>query len=68
MLTIERVFRVRCSICKNVFTYQDEESIPEICPNCMDGKMVDSEQDALEDARMKRMYSGTGTYYKKFKV
>ena len=68
MLVVERVIRVRCTMCKSTFTYQDENMVPDKCPSCMDGAIVDPEYDALEEARTKRMYEGTATYYKKFKV
>lgn len=68
MLIVDRVIQVRCTICKEKFTYQDEAMIPKVCPACMDGKIVQSEEDALDAARKKREYAGTATIYKKFNV
>lgn len=68
MLIVDKVIQVRCTICKEKFTYQDESMIPKVCPACMDGKNLQNDIDALDEARKKREYAGTATIYKKFKV
>jgi hypothetical protein len=69
MLIVEKIFQVRCTYCKNIFKFQDESLVPEICPACLDGKMSESEEDALEKARQKRENGGSKIKsYKQFNV
>jgi hypothetical protein len=66
MLEVLKVIRVRCTICKQVMTFDNEKDIPTGCPHCLDGKRVKTE-DEFEKEKRKRLHKGEvgvmrGTY------
>lgn len=59
VLTVTTVYRVTCSLCKKTMTYTEEDQIPELCPNCLNGAGAAARNyrsvDDFEEARNQRM-------------